>query len=203
MKAEQRFEPLAIVRKPEQCERFESLGINCKVLSLEDSTSAISSAMKGFDAVVFTAGAGGVGGAERTVAVDLDGAVKTMEAGESSKTKRFVMVSAFGAGEREFWYNSPLRTYYTCKHYADRVLRTTDLDYTILQPGMLTNDKATGKICFPSRVTELPSAQLNASREDVAIAIVEALNKRATTSRKTLPVINGDIEISKVFAKNE
>src|SRR5699024_11351849 len=36
--------------------------------------------------------------------------------------------------------------YVVAKHYADEWLRATDLKYTIIHPGLLTNDEPTGKV---------------------------------------------------------
>jgi hypothetical protein len=65
-------------------------------------------------------------GADKTLLVDLDGAVKTMEAAEKIGTKRFIMVSAIQAHRRENW-NDKIKHYYVAKHYADKILEQSDL----------------------------------------------------------------------------
>lgn len=87
-----------------------------KVASLESSMDVIAATMKGFDAVVFTAGSGGKTGFDKTLEVDLDGAVKSMIAAEQVGVKRFVMVSAVHAGNRERWNASGIKPYYIAKH---------------------------------------------------------------------------------------
>ena len=68
-----------------------------------------------------------------------------MEAAEQASVRRFVMVSAIGAHHREYW-SEEIKPYYAAKHYADRMLRQSDLTYTIIRPGGLTNNPGTGHI---------------------------------------------------------
>lgn len=45
---------------------------------VKDSIDDLAKSFEGYDKILFSVGAGGKGGAENTVRVDLDGAVKTM-----------------------------------------------------------------------------------------------------------------------------
>merc|ERR1711977_740468 len=74
---EENFEPLAMIRKEEQKEKFDQLGISTIQGDLSDSVEELEKVVKKSDAVVFTAGSGGGTGAEKTLEIDLDGAVKT------------------------------------------------------------------------------------------------------------------------------
>ena len=58
---------------------------------------------------------------------------------------RYVMVSAINADHPE---NAPeeMRPYYDAKAEADRRLEESGLDYTIVRPGLLTNDEGTGLV---------------------------------------------------------
>ena len=112
MKASSKFNPTAFIRKEEQKSFFDERGIPVKIASLEDGVEKIAEAMKGFDAVVFTAGSGGKTGPDKTLAVDLDGAVKTMIAAEKMGVKRYVMVSAYLADDRSRWEASGIKPYY-------------------------------------------------------------------------------------------
>lgn len=193
------YEPLAIVRKEEYKKDLESQGIKTQLVHIDDRFSVIKETIKGSDAVVFTAGSGGKGH-DLTVAVDLDGAVKTMEAAEQLGVKRYIMVSAYGADDRDYWHTNPIRTYYTCKHYADRELRHTGLDYTILQPALLKDESGIGKIAdFEAAKTAKPEL-LHITRDDVASIVVESL-KIQNTFRKTIPLINGDTPIAEGLKK--
>ncbi|ODV97904.1 hypothetical protein PACTADRAFT_31321 [Pachysolen tannophilus NRRL Y-2460] len=189
------FEPLAIVRNDSQASHFEKLGINCTVISLEDTVENLSKALKGCNAVVFTAGAGG-GSLERTFSIDLDGAVKIIEVCQKNKIERFIMVSAIRADERDFWYNSSLRSYYIAKKYADSELRKSGLKYTILQPGYLKDGKGSGKVAEIQKALSAEKFEDTQFiyRDDVAQAIVASLKNNRTIG-KTIPLINGDIPI--------
>jgi len=78
-----------------------SENINPIILSVEDSSiSDFTKVFEGQDVVVWSAGAGGVGGAERTRKVDYEGAVKVYDAIEAvqSAKPRLVLVSAVDIG---------------------------------------------------------------------------------------------------------
>lgn len=68
----------AMVRKEEQAEELKKKGINAVIANLEGRKEAIRKAAKGCDAVIFTAGSGGSTGSDKTLLVDLDGAVKPL-----------------------------------------------------------------------------------------------------------------------------
>jgi uncharacterized protein YbjT (DUF2867 family) len=182
----------AMVRKQEQADELASRGIESEVASLEDSIEVISEAMKGSDAVIFAAGSGGSTGSDKTLLVDLDGAVKTIEAAEKLGVKRYVMISALQAHNRENWHES-LLPYYAAKHYADKLLEVSKLDYTIVRPGGLLNEPGRGKV---SIAENLGSGSI--SREDVAQVVVSSLTKE-NTIRRSFDLISGEDEISKAI----
>ena len=146
LQSSDKHELTAMVRSEEQAEQLKQSGVNAVVANLEDNVEQLAQAMKGSDAVIFSAGSGGKTGADKTLLVDLDGAVKSMEAAEQVGIKRYVMVSAYKAYDRESWKESPIKPYFVAKHYADRELRASNLNYTIIGPGILTNEPGTGKV---------------------------------------------------------
>ncbi|MBD1301100.1 NAD(P)H-binding protein, partial [Pseudomonas aeruginosa] len=93
----------AMIRKPEQADALEQLGASVVIGDLEGSVEDLAEAMKDHNAIVFTAGSGGSTGADKTLLIDLDGAVKTMEAAQQQGITRYILVSAFGADQREKW----------------------------------------------------------------------------------------------------
>jgi uncharacterized protein YbjT (DUF2867 family) len=93
--------PRAIVRKEEQVQSFEQEGVEAALVDLEGTVEQISNGLKGADAVVFSAGSGGSTGSDKTLLIDLDGAVKTMEATKEAGIERFIIVSALQAHHRE------------------------------------------------------------------------------------------------------
>jgi uncharacterized protein YbjT (DUF2867 family) len=178
----------AMVRKEEQAESLRQSGVDVAVRNLEGRVDEIADAAKGCDAVVFTAGSGGHTGADKTLLVDLDGAVKTMEAAEKAGIQRFVMVSALQAHRRENW-NERIKHYYVAKHYADKMLERTSLTYTIVRPGGLRNEPGTGLV---SAAENLKRGTV--PREDVARTILVALDEKSTYYRG-FDLVSGDTPI--------
>lgn len=184
----------AMIRKQEQASFFEDLGAETILTDLEDDTNAIKNAMEDVEAVVFTAGSGPKTGPDKTMLIDLDGAVKAIKATELTGVKRFVMISSFDT-TREAIQSATIDAphfapYVVAKHYADEKLRSTQLDYTIIHPGLLTNDKGSGKVKAASTVhrDEVP-------REDIADTIFACLADE-TTINKEFQVVQGDTPIA-------
>ena len=91
----------ALIRRPEQSEDIVTRGANPVVtditaLSTEEMAKLLTEL--GTVVLVWSAGAGGVGGPERTYAVDRDAAIRSMDAARLAGIKRYVMVSYLGAG---------------------------------------------------------------------------------------------------------
>ncbi|CAI4049622.1 hypothetical protein SUVZ_13G2250 [Saccharomyces uvarum] len=191
--------PLAIVRTQEQVAHFKNIvGVDAVLTDIENaSVNEIVDAIKGYDAVVFSAGAGGKG-VERIFTVDLDGCIKVAEACENAGVKRFIVVSAFKAEDRDFWWNlKGLRSYYIAKRSADREVRRSNLDYTILQPGSLELNEGTGLFQPLDKLEEKASAFYSVNREDVASFITQSLLHPDATVRKSIPLVNGNEPVEK------
>lgn len=180
--------PIAMVRKQEQVAHFENLGVETVLADIADNVDKIAEAITGLDAIVFTAGSGGHTGPDQTLLIDLDGAVKTVEAAEKTGVKRFVMVSALGANQREKW-NEAIRPYYVAKHYADRILEQSDLTYTIVRPGGLLNEGGSGKVAIGENLT-----RNTIPRADVAKVIVASLSEE-NTFYQSFDLVSGEIPI--------
>ena len=138
----------SIIRNPNHAADVAATGATPSVLDVENSTTAaIAAALRGHDAVVWSAGAGG-GSPERTYAVDRDAAIRSMDAtaGEAG-VGRYVMVSYLGA---EPGHGIPVENsffaYAEAEAAADEYLRSTQLAWTMLGPGALTEQPGTGQI---------------------------------------------------------
>jgi len=182
----------AMVRKPEQWEALRNKGIEAVLADLEGTVDEIAEAAKGCDAIVFSAGSGGHTGPDKTLLVDLDGAVKAMEAAGKIGIKRFVIVSTFQAHNRENWPED-LKPYYVAKHYADRMLMNSGLNYTIIRPGYLRDVKGTGLV---TAAENLKGGSI--PREDVARTIVQTLDE-PNTYRKAFDLMAGDTPIAEAL----
>lgn len=194
LKEEGQHNVKAMIRKKEQAVIFESKGIQTVLANLEDSVENLAKAIEGSDAICFTAGSGGSTGHDKTLLIDLDGAVKMMEAAEKVGIKRFILVSALQANNRENW-SEEIKPYYVAKHYADRMLENSQLTYTIIRPGGLLNEPGNGNVRVGDSIEKgtIP-------REDVARTILASLTNEATFNR-SFDLISGETPIKKALEK--
>lgn len=188
LKESDEYSVTAFVRTEQQAREFEDFGVEAVMGNLEGTVGELEEALKGSDAVVFTAGSGGKTGYDKTLLIDLDGAVKVMEAAENAGIQRFIMVSALQAHNRQNW-NEQIKPYYVAKHYADRVLVQSKLTYTIIRPGGLLNEPGTGRVTIAE---DLERGII--SREDVAKTILAAINEESTFN-KSFDLVSGETSI--------
>lgn len=183
----------SVFRNPDQSDDVTATGAEPVVADIERlDTDALADLVAGHDAVVFSAGAGG-GNPDRTYAVDRDAAIRVIDAAARAGVKRFVMVSYFGAGpDHVVPQDDPFFAYAEAKAAADAHLRDSDLDWTVLGPGRLTLEPATGKIVLAKGKGEV-------SRADVALVVAAALADDSTI-RRTIEFNNGDIPIAQALA---
>ncbi|MCM3714850.1 SDR family oxidoreductase [Halalkalibacter oceani] len=179
--------PVAMIRKEEQAEELLKLGAARTVVA--DLEGDISAAFAGVDAVIFAAGSGGHTGADKTILIDLWGAIKTIDEAEKHGIKRFVMLSSMGTVDPD--KSDRIRHYLVAKKLADDHLKRSGLDYTIVRPGSLTNDPAQGKIKLEP---EIKVRDNTITREDVAIVLANVV-EREQTIHKTFEILNGDTPI--------
>ena len=191
---EDKHQVTAMIRKPEQADALKKLGAQVVIGDLEGTVDELAEAMKDQNAIVFTAGSGGSTGPDKTLIIDLDGAVKTMEAAEKQGISRYILVSAYGADQRSKWPEE-IKPYYVAKHFADRALFASDLNYTIIRPGGLKNEPGTGKVAVG---TDLKSGSI--AREDVARVIAASLQEEKTY-RMAFDLIAGDHAVSDALGK--
>jgi uncharacterized protein YbjT (DUF2867 family) len=189
-------DPVALVRKEEYRAELESKGAEVRLLEIErQDAAAFAAAFQGCEAVVFAAGGGPDGNAERKRTVDLEGSLKSIEGARMAGISRFVQVSASGvddplpADTGEVW-----RAYVEAKRDADAALRASDLDWTIIRPGILTNDPATGLVSLAS---ELPKADI--PRADVAAVLAGVLDSPRSIGRQW-DLMGGDTPVAEAIA---
>lgn len=195
MSVSDEFEPTALIRKEEQKAYFDSIKVPVIVESIENSEEKIATAVKGFDAVVFSAGSGGSTGPDKTIEVDLFGAVKTIEAAKANNISRFVMVSAALSDDPSSWTAEGMKPYYIAKHMADKELKRSGLDYTILRPVLLTDDADAGTITIESDPHQLNK---EIPRAAVAETVLEVLPNKSTYG-KIFEMSQGPSEITEAI----
>ena len=169
----------SLIRNPQQGADITAAGATPVVADVENmTTEQIAQVLVGYDAVVWSAGAGG-GSAERTYAVDRDAAIRSMDAARLAGVTRYVMVSYKGSRvDHGASRDDGMFAYYEAKAAADDYLRGTDLSWTILGPSALTQAAASGRIDVGAN---LPRGEV--SRENVAQVIAAVLERPATIGR--------------------
>ncbi|XWN36683.1 MAG: SDR family oxidoreductase [Balneola sp.] len=191
---EEGMNPIAMIRKEEQKPFFEDIGVETTMGNLEDSVEELAKVFEGTDAVVFTAGSGGKTDYDKTLEIDLDAAVKCMEAAEQQNIDRFLMVSVLNLDNRESWATSRIKPYMIAKYYADQHLKRSKLDYTIIRPGSLSDDNGTGSVTISPNST----SNKKIPREDVASVITACLKNKSTIG-KIYDILTGDNSIKDII----
>jgi uncharacterized protein YbjT (DUF2867 family) len=184
----------AMIRDPLQAETFEVMGAEAVIADLETD---FSFAFNGCDSVVFTAGSGANTGFDKTLLIDLWAAIKAINYATEHDLKRFIMVSSRGA-ENPDKGPERIKPYLVAKHAADFVLQSSDLSFTILQPGRLTDDPGTKHI-----QTQRPenAAEQKISRDDVAESILYCLQHDHTIG-KSYELFHGKTTIAEALVKS-
>lgn len=162
--------------------------VNVEPLSAE----TMSGLLKGEDAVVWSAGAGG-GNPARTKGVDHEAAIRSMDAAKIAGVSRYVMVSWFYDRQKghEVPSDLPFHHYADAKAAADAYLQETDLDWTILGPSSLTEDEGTGRVSLDGQASQV-------TRDDVAEVAAQVL-AREDTARKVINFNNGSTPINEAL----
>ncbi|MFJ8537507.1 SDR family oxidoreductase [Streptomyces sp. NPDC093591] len=184
-------EVAGIIRKAEQSDDLREAGAESILLDLESaSVEEVAEHLRGADAAVFAAGAGSGSGAARKDTVDKGAAVLFADAAVRAGVRRFVVVSSMGADPKHEG-DEVFDVYLRAKGEADEYVRGLDaLDWTILRPGMLTNDAGTGLVRLEAHTGRGPIP-----RDDVAAALAELLDTPATAGL-TLELISGSAPVS-------
>ena len=186
---------VGLIRTPEQADDLRAAGMEPAVISLEDaSVDDVAEVINGCDAVVFAAGGGPESGRARKWSVDLMGAVLLADAAEQAGVRRYVMVSSIGSDAPENVDAGVFQVYLYAKGGADADLRTRDLDWTIVRPGMLTDDAPTGQVTINPDQQRQPI-----TRGDVAHTLAQVLTS-GYAIRETFVVVNGTTPVDEAVA---
>lgn len=180
-------------RNPGHAPDVAKTGATPSVLDVETaSVAAMTAALRGHDAVVWSAGAGG-GDPARTFAVDRDAAVRSMDAALEAGVSRYVMVSYLGARkDHGVPRHDSFFAYAEAKAAADEYLRATSLAWTILGPGALTDRAGTGMI----RISPVPGeGKAETSRSNTAMVAAAVLDLPETAGR-TIEFCDGTLPLA-------
>ena len=187
--AHSNFSPVGLIRDMRQQTTFTALGVPSVVGDLEEG---VSSFLPGLDAVVFTAGSGSRTGSEKTTDVDQNAAIQLIKDCEGAGVRRFIMISAIGADPNS--ESTRIQHYLRAKGVADSRLRSSKLDYTIIAPGSLIDERGTGRV----QVSEDLGFHGYLPREDLVECIIESL-KNFNSIGKTIQVVSGGQKVKDAF----
>lgn len=173
------------IRNPRHMAELVKLGAEVQLVDLDKSGfDVIVNAMQGADAVVFAAGSA----AGESSELDRKGTLRTVRAAEKAGVKRYLSISSIGAstGLSTRSMNDEMKDYYRQKRAAAKHITGSTLDWTILEPGELTDGGGTGKVILSQQAIDEESVP----REDVA-AVTVALLEEPKTARKVFQLTRG------------
>jgi len=187
---------MGIVRNPDHVDDVRAAGGDAVVVDLEQvGVDEVAAVLVGADVVVFAAGAGPGSGTARKDTVDRGAAVLVADAAETAEVLRFLQVSAMGLDRADDpGTDEVFATYLRAKDAAERDLMARRLEWTILRPGRLTDEPATGRVALAPSV---PAGAV--SRDDVA-AVLVALVDTPSTSGRVLELVGGETSTEQALA---
>ena len=183
--AKSKHDPVAMIRNPSHRAKFDKLGVATVLADLE---YPIDHAVQGCDAIIFAAGSGGKTGKDKTVLIDHIGAIRSIVAAQVHDVRRYIMLSSIN---NDINSQSRIAHYHRAKAHADNHLVESDLDYTIVCPGGLTDQKGTRLVSLSA---ELQGSGLT-SRENLAAAIVACLDCDNSVG-KSFSLLDGDTPLA-------
>jgi nucleoside-diphosphate-sugar epimerase len=182
---------VGIVRNPDHVADLAELGMEAAVADMESSSvAAIADIVDG-------AGAGS--GAARKDTVDRAAALLLAQAALRVGVERYLLVSSMGVesvrnGATPPGVDEVFVAYLRAKLAAEvELLARDNLDLTILRPGGLTDDPATGRVWLAPNVD-----RGRVPRADVAAVLIGFLDRRPAT--RVLELVGGDTPLAEALA---
>ena len=189
---------VGIVRRAEQEQGLADDGIEPVVLDLEKVTvDEVAGIVVDNDAVVFAAGSGLDAGVTRTDRVDRAAAILLADAAGQAAVRQYLMMSSMGVEAVDT--GGPLpegldELYLRAKRAAEEGVRARPVvDLTVLRPGWLTDEPATGRVTLGSGL-----GFGTVSRDDVAAVMVGLLDRPCTGA--VLEVVAGSTPIAEAVS---
>jgi|SRR6476661_6181156 uncharacterized protein YbjT (DUF2867 family) len=183
-----------LIRNPAHADDVRADGAEPVPLDLEAAgPDEVAAAIDGADAVVFAAGAGPGSGAARKMTVDRDGAVALVRAADAAGVGRYVIVSSVGA-EAPPDGDDVFSVYVRAKAEADQAVMASDLAWTVVRPGPLTDAPGTGTVRL-----ETEPFRDDVTRDDVAQVIAATLAEPRSAGL-ILYVADGEVPVEEALA---
>ena len=183
----------ALIRNPDHEADVRATGARPIVADME-ARDDLADLVEGVIAVVFAAGAGPGSGPERKRTVDLGAAVKLLDGARRTGVRRYLMISAMGAADPAAG-SEAMRPYLEAKAQADAALAASDLEWTIVRPGGLTDEPGTGRV----EVAPALGRRGTVTRDDVAAVLVGCLDEPRTV-RAAFDLLQGETPIAQALA---
>ena len=188
---------VATIRNPKHMAALVKQEVEVAMLDLDRSPLAdFEQIFRGADAIVFAAGSAE---GDPSSAIDSKGVRRTVLTATKAGVKRYVAVSSLGATTKiSESYDWPgMTAYFKAKKAANKSVRESTLDWTIIEPGTLTEAKGTGKIAL-SEGKNIEDNKI--SRADVAAVVVAALKEPKSIGR-TFQIVGGSTAIGTAVGK--
>ena len=187
----------SVIRSPEQSDAIRASGATPVVADVENlDHDEFRELVRGSGSVIWSAGAGG-GDPDRTYAVDRDAAIRSMDACVAEGVERYVMVSYDGAGpDHGVPEDNSFFPYAEAKAAADAHLRETELQWTILGPGKLTDEPGAESVGMGEDKRED-----RATSRDTVAEVVAAVLRRPDTICRTIEFSDGDTPIGEALTR--
>jgi nucleoside-diphosphate-sugar epimerase len=194
---------VGVVRNPGHVDDIRRAGGDAVVLDLEHATvDEVAATLVGADAAVFSAGSGNSATAERRDKMDRAAVALVMDAAERAGVRRFLHVSSINVGcadSRDVGEGYGI--YLRAKHAAEQHIFARDgLDWTVLRPGVLTDDHGAGTVELTAGNVVGPNVPRfdQVARDDVA-AVLLALLDRPGTAGRIYVVVGGTTPIDQAL----
>jgi uncharacterized protein YbjT (DUF2867 family) len=191
-------EVTGIIRAAGQSDDLRAAGMRPVVLDLESaSVDELAAVVDGADAVVFAAGAGPGSGPARKETVDRAAAVLLADAARLAGVRRYLLVSSAGVdeppaeGTDEVW-----AAYLRAKKAAEDAITGTDLQWTVVRPGGLTDGPGTNSVLLEAP----PVPHGSVTRDDTAAVLVALLDTPGTAGQ-VLELREGTADVLEAAAK--
>ena len=186
---------IAVFRDAAKSAAISAQGAEPVVLNLAAAqVDDLVRAMTGGDAVIFAAGTRE--NEDNVNEIDRDASIKSANAALQVGIKRFVQISAMGSrnGPPE-GIDEKMQAYYRAKREADQHLMGTDLDWTIIEPGELTEEAPTSRVRIDDNISAGKIA-----RADVAALAVAAL-AQPHSIRRAFEAVAGDEPVDQALRR--
>lgn len=178
---------VALVNNAVQQAYFIDMGIDTRIINLDQKVTEIVKVLKNINALVII---GSLDEKNKETLIEIDDMLKLMDAATYAGVKRFIYLSTFETREIPLYF----RPIFIQNHYIEKWLKISRCHYTIIHAGTLVDKKGTGLVEVGPNIQHREIA-----KEDVAKFILACLESDATIC-KEIKVVSGKIPIQQVIS---